>query len=603
MSEQTDYNRNGRLLVRKFRNYLLPSTLTAAALSLNEFVDSMVVSGLLGSKAMAVVNLGMPVMLFMAFVYTLLGSGGATLFARALGEREREYAGTCFRTALLVLSAAGILMTGIGFALFRPLNHLLCRDPELAGPFEGYLRVLLFSAPLITVILGFLVFLPPCGIPVWATVINILANGVNLVMDVVYIRVFHMGVEGAAYATLTGYAVGMIPLLWVAASRRLKIPHGRWFSGKVLKEMTISGGPTSAVQLGYTLKIGFSNGLAVSLGGAAGIVAFSLCIQALSFVSIFLTGADGAAGPLIAVLHGQKDYYGENTVLKSALRVTLISMAVSVAAFLIFPRQIAALYSITAAEELDLAVRALRIFAVTCILRGFCMIVMRYLQAIGSHRFSMFISLFDGCIGIIPISWICARLMGLDGVWAAYPVTALLLTVIVILHNLTVAKRSKGLIRGLLMARQEEPAVSAQSWTIPEEKPAWLSEAVTGFCADSGVSRELAFHAGLVAEELVLFTRENSGKSDYMDVIARQYPDRVAIDFRSLGTPVNPLLPMDENGEDGSPDGQILHLKLLRKMADRLDYEYVMGMNCTHTELGIPGQEKDSLTEKNDENE
>ncbi len=585
-SVQDGYVRNGQLLQRKFRHYLLPTTLTMAAMSLNEFVDSMVVSGLLGSKAMAVVGLGMPVMLLMGFVYTLVGNGGATLFARALGERNREHAGTCFRTSMLSLAVFSLLLPAVGLALFRPLSGLLCQDPELAGPFEAYLRVLLLSAPLIILILGFVEFLPPCGAPALATAINVIANGVNLAMDVVYIRVFHMGVEGAAYATLTGYAAGLIPILWVVFSHRLQIPRGQGFSWKVLRQTAVSGGPTAAVQLGYALKISFSNGLAASLGGAAGVVAFSLCIQALSFVSIFLSGAVAAAAPLIAVLHGQRDHYGETTVLKSAMRVTMITMAVSVAGFLAFPRQIASVYSITAPEELAMAARALRIFAVTCILRGGCMVMMRYLQAIGDHRFSMFISLFDGCIGIIPISWICTRLMGLDGVWAAYPVTALLLLIIVILHNLAVAKHSGGRVRGVLLARQEEPTLKTQSWTIPEEKPAWLSEALTAFCADSGVPQTVSAHAGLVAEEMVLFTRENAKQADYMDVIARQYPDRVEIDFRSLGTPVNPLLPSD-GADDDPANEQVLHLKLLRTMADQLDYEYVMGMNCTHTELRV----------------
>ena len=66
--------RSNRLLFRRFSQYLVPTMITYAALSLNEFVDSMLVSNLLGSDAMAIVNLGMPVMLVMSAAYSLLGS-------------------------------------------------------------------------------------------------------------------------------------------------------------------------------------------------------------------------------------------------------------------------------------------------------------------------------------------------------------------------------------------------------------------------------------------------------------------------------------------------------------------------------------------------
>ncbi len=589
MPNHNEYPRTGKLLKRKFASYLLPTTLTMAALSLNEFVDSMIVSHLLGPDAMAVVNLGMPVMLVMACFYMLLGNGGATEFARALGERDREYAGTCFRVSILSAVVMGFLLMLAGLAFYYPLSHFLCRDPGLQLAFERYIRSVMISAPAIMITLTFMEFLPPCGIPAYATAINIIANGVNLLMDVVYIRIFHMGVEGAAYATFTGYIVGLMPIFWILLTHKIQIPKGKWFEKNTLKNIIVTGGPTSLVQLGFTLKFGYSNAMAAVLGGTAGIVAFSLCVQSISIVSVFLMGATAAATPLIAVLHGQKDYYGETTVLRSTMWVTMVSMLVSVVIFELFPRQMASIYNITDPAQLDLSAHALRIFVITFIFRGICIVFMKYMQATGNQKFSMFISLFDGCIGIIPVSWLSIRLMGLDGVWAAYPLTAVLLLAIVLIHNLIVSRRSNGQLTGIMLAGKDELTIKEKSWTIPEDMPSYLSEEVTEFCESSGISERLSVHAGLVSEEFVLYTRNNSRQSYYMDVTARQYQDRVELDFRSLGEPVNPLLPFDEDAASGDPwNEQYINLKLLRKMADKLDYEYVMGMNCTHAEIELP---------------
>ena len=108
-------------------------------------------------------------------------------------------------------------------------------------------------------------------------------------MDVVYIRFLNMGVEGAAYATLTGYVTGLVPIAFVLITSKMQIPHGKLFDLHALKKIVETGGSSSLVQLGFTLKFGYSNALAAALGGAAGVVAFSLCIQSISIISILLS--------------------------------------------------------------------------------------------------------------------------------------------------------------------------------------------------------------------------------------------------------------------------------------------------------------------------
>lgn len=178
--------------------------ITYAAMSLNEFADSMLVSRLLGSEAMAIVNLGMPVMLAMAAVYLLLGSGGATAYAICLGQRDHEAAGRSLTAALIVSVAVGLLFLVLGNLFSRPLVGLLCRDLSLRPKFSSYFRILLFSSPLLIVILTFVSFLPSAGYPGLSTAVNVTANVVNILMDYVYIHIFRMGLEGAADRTRCG---------------------------------------------------------------------------------------------------------------------------------------------------------------------------------------------------------------------------------------------------------------------------------------------------------------------------------------------------------------------------------------------------------------
>ena len=113
--------RSNRLLFRKFTQYLFPTMITYAAVSLNEFADSMLVSNLLGSNAMAIVGLGLPLMLALAAIYSLLGSGGSTVYAIAIGRRDHETAGKSLTAAMVTALIAGLLTVGLGNLFFGPV--------------------------------------------------------------------------------------------------------------------------------------------------------------------------------------------------------------------------------------------------------------------------------------------------------------------------------------------------------------------------------------------------------------------------------------------------------------------------------------------------
>ncbi len=106
------YARKGTLVNRKFFHYLLPTILSNVAMSLNEFVDSIIVSQLLGADAMGMVNMGYPVMLTFAVIYTCLGVGGSVVYAEHAGKQEGEKAGRIFSVIIaLTLVVSAILVT------------------------------------------------------------------------------------------------------------------------------------------------------------------------------------------------------------------------------------------------------------------------------------------------------------------------------------------------------------------------------------------------------------------------------------------------------------------------------------------------------------
>lgn len=576
-----EYLRSNRLLVKKFLHYLFPTMITVAALSLNEFVDSMLVSRLLGSDGMAVVHQGQPVMLIMAALYTLLGSGGATLYAISLGARDREKAGRSFTGSMLVSLLAGIVMMVFCMVFLKQSSALFCRSESLRESFTIYYRVLTYSAPLLVTILTFVQFLPPAGLPGYATAVNVVANVINIIMDYVYIRIFGMNVEGAAWATLTGYICGLLLIVYLLLRKKLKLYVSREIGASLtlLKEIIKQGSSDVMSQIGFALQILICNQLATSYAGTDGIVSYALCIQVLSVVSIFLASLVGAFTPLIALLQGQRDYRGESMLLKTVLRLQMIlSLACSVL-FVIFAKQAALLYNITDAVANELACRALRIFSICLLIRSASVMYFRYLKVIGMTGYAALVGAMDGFLTLIPVICITTRIMGVDGIWVGYTVNAVLVLGFVIVRNLIILKESGNRFKGLLLYERETEDELLMDVTITKnsEDIAGIAKTLQQICEEHGMDSKDAMHGALVVEEMAVYAANNKKQDSYMDVLVRKSDGRIVVDFRSLG---EHYASMDDFDEEIAPN-----LRLLKGLAQSISNDHTMGMNSTHIVL------------------
>ena len=571
------YSRSDRLLRKKFFQYLLPTMITYAALSLNEFVDSMLVSNLLDSDAMAIISLGMPLMLVMAAAYSLLGNGGAAIYALSLGRRDHDTAGKSLTAAIAGGLASGLIILVAGNLFFGTFSRMLCHDEALMPEFQVYFRVLLLSSPLLITILTFASFLPAAGYPRHSTFINVVANVINIAMDYVYIRVFGMGVEGAAWATLTGYVSGAVIVAALLAGKKIKVKATRDVirSMDQMGEIIKRGGPDALTQLGFSLQFAFINAVAGNLAGTAGIVAFSLCIQMNSIVSIFVGALIGSSVPFLSVLHGQRDFRGEEGVLKTALKGQFVIVILSVAVLCLFAPQVAALYNITGAAEAALAVRAIRIYLLTFIVRGAVIVYFRYLMVIGFAGYASLVSALDGFAAIIPVAWIMSIMFGTDGLWFAFPVTAVLIMVFIIIRNHMIDKKEGGRLVGILLLEHDEGAEPVLDVTITNDASSisGISEVLQDVCESSGIDGHEAMKAALAVEEMAVYAANKKGQNAYMDILARIYKGNVEIDFRSLGPLFDPFEDTDED--------MIENIRLLRGIASKIENDYVLGMNST----------------------
>ncbi len=569
-------NRTGHILNNKLRKYLVPTIATALAMSLDEFVDSIIVANLLDLKAMTVISVGSPIVLVIASIYMLFGVGGSTLYAINIGSRDTKAAGKAFSVALSTALFAVIIFCVLGTIFSGPFCRFLCADKSLYEDLMHYVRVLLLTAPFIVGIQTLSAFLPAAGVPNIATLICIIANVVNLVFDYVYINYFDMGVSGAAYATLTGYSICLVILIVMILCRKIRLYTAvpSWKDFRMLKEIILQGGANAIGQLGYTIKFTFYNRLVLSLGGTVGLGAFAVAKQLLSIMSIGLAGIADAVAPFLSTLKGQKDTSGIKYVLRSGIiYVTVISTAL-VVLFECFPELLYKMFNVTNQAVIDMANAGVRIFLLMFVVRGAYIIFMSYTRISGRKGYAMLISMLDGFVLLLPVALLCTSLFEMTGVWLSFPVTSFVILFGIIIYNRILVRRSNGSLEGLfLIEREEEVKVCDMTIGEEDESISGLSEKLTAFCEENGVEKSVAARIGLLAEEMAVYTRRHRKKSDLIDIITRISEENIKVDFRSEGTPFNPLAKSDEDDES--------NFLLISNLPSDISYDYILGMNST----------------------
>ena len=571
--ELTDTRIKKILLTRKYRQFFFPSLIAAVALSLSEFVDSIVVSNLLDTKALSIVNVCMPLMTLMAAVHVMLSIGGVVIYTGRRGKSDPKGAAAVFTVCFITALAVGLLLLVLGQLFTRGIGNLLCPGLILGEELLSYIRILLFSMPFLITASVVLYFLTAAGNPKLSMAFSIFANVLNLLLDYVYIRFFKMGVSGAAAATLTSYIATWILLLICKSRYELRPVRTSLEDFRCLKGIIKNGIATSLSQISFSVKFAFCNAVAVSLGGSGALAAMSLCVQTIAIISIVIGGTADTLRPFVTLLRTQHDYNGTGYILKKALRIVAISSAVFVMVLELFPGIITTLYNVTAPEVLSAAYSALRIVGICFLFRPVCVIFMHYTSILGITAYSTYISLFDGFVGIVSIGFVLSRLFGLTGLWLTFPVDAVLLFCSIIIINILLRKKHPDRFTGLLLIEKDAPDVRTLDLAIEDNDKSVvdISEKTAAFCEQNGVSKNLSQKIGLIAEEMAIYIRGHIQSHELLNMLLQQKGDNIWLYFRSIGEQYD----LSSFTEKDIPE----NYKLLKALIPDYKYNYTMGLN------------------------
>jgi len=578
------YERTGKLIREKFKEYLLPTVLTSMAVSMASVVDGAIVGNLLGDIALAAVGLAGPIIFCINLIYMLFGIGGLTCASIAKGKREKEQANLIFTLSMCGGMAVMLLFSITMQFVLSPISKFLSGDDVLlANLLESYLRPLVFTGPALMFSSGMALFIRTDGKPKSSSAVVIVANIVNLIFDYVFIRFFNMGIWGAGFSTALGYIVGAAVVVPYLSSKKRNFHFVRPAKGSIstLGNILFTGLPKSLIQAANILRSLVLNGIIIGLFGPIGMSVMTVCLNVQMISNIFVSGVSDTLLPIVGTLYGEGDNFGIRQTMKNSACVLAASCALLIVFILVAPQVMGIAFGIRTAEGLEALNPALRFFALYLPFDAAIQLLQNFFTTTKRRSLASGMVLLNGLGFVLLFAFIFSRVIP-SIFWLCYACsgTATLLTTFVLCR---VIGRKEKICGFLLLNEQRDENVIRYDITIDAsaEQAAGLSEHIIELCKKHKPNASSSNKVGVAVEEMAVCTAHyahKEGKRGVIDVQVSFSDETLDIYFRDNGVDFNPLdYKADEN--DGCiTDG----IELMKCLTSKIEYTRQLGFNSTH---------------------
>ena len=568
------YERNYKLLRNKFGEFFFPTLFTSMAGNICLFVDGLIVSFLIGASNLAPIQIVAPVITFVNLIYWMIGLGGSVLCSVSKAEFDDETSNSYFSVSIISLISIGVLIAILGMLFSGNIAQFLCiSQPELVPDVTSYFIALIIGMPFLCYMMSLSYFIRADGIPSLPFRAILVANIVNICFDIIYIKVFGMGLSGAALATSTGYLVGSILISYYFFKKErtlefIRLKANSFF--KFLKKIVTSGFSSASTQLYLTLKLLVINILVGLYVGKAGVVAFGICYNSLFILYIFLIGTAQTMSPIVSVYFKEEDYSGVNFIVKRSLKIVLASSLALSVLLIVYPQALLFLYSVKNPADVPVVLNALRIFAISYVGTAITFLYTFYAQAIQKNQLSTIISLLEGFVLPISLAVILSSAIGGNGIWISFAMAELLTILFIFFYSKYINKKTNGEYTGFFINKHnDDEKVLEYTISGDVEEAVNLSRGVQDYL--KGNKSETL--VSLAIEEMLVNIINNNENVDTIDVIVRNDEDNILISIKDTGVEFNPVIEKESLEFD--------NISVLNKIADKIDYSRVLGLNST----------------------
>jgi len=406
----------------------IPLILAQLVQLLYNVVDRIYIGHMPGADSMALTGIGLvfPLTTLIAAFTFLFGTGGTPLFSIARGAGEEKRAEKILVNTFSLLLGTSIVLFLFCYLLRRPILYLFGASDASYVYADAYLKIYLLGTSFTMLATGLNGFINAQGFPRIGMLTTLLGAVLNLALDPVFIFGLHMGVSGAALATVLSQ---LVSCAWVVrfltgkkALYRIQKKHLR-VSGKLTREIIALGMSGFIMQGTNCLVQVVCNATLKIYGGDLYVGIMTVINSAREILSLPVSGITNGAQPVLGYNYGAKNYHK----VRQGIRFTaVLGILYTLLAWLLVIMSPHLLLSVFTKDTAMIAagVNAMRLYFFGFFFMAFQFTGQSAFTALGDSRHAIFFSLLRKAVIVAPLTILLPKLgFGVDGVFLAEPVS------------------------------------------------------------------------------------------------------------------------------------------------------------------------------------
>ena len=411
-------------LTKQFFKYVSQNIFGLLGTSCYILADTYFIAQAAGTDGVTLLNLCLPIYNLIFAFGSMIGLGAATRYAilRAQGDAraQRYFSNAIFSVCIL---AVPFMLVGI----FRPdgLLRLMGGDADIVALGMNYARIFLMFTPFFMCNYVVASFVRNDGDPSLAMVATLSGSLFNVVFDYIFIFPMGLGLPGAALAT----AISPMLSIAVCSAHFIKKSNTITFVSKSPSVRLLA----QSCQLGISGFVGeLSSGvtttvfnfLLLRLAGNVAVAAYGVVANFALVATAIFNGVAQGAQPLVSQCYGKNEMAGARKLLLLGCGTALGLAALLYGVVFGYTDALTALFnSENSALMAEFAHSGMRIYFVGYFFAGCNIVAAGYLGAVNRPAEASITSLCRGMVAIVVCSLVLSALFGMNGVWAAFPVS------------------------------------------------------------------------------------------------------------------------------------------------------------------------------------
>ena len=410
----------------------LPTVIAQIVNMLYNIVDRIYIGHMPGDGSLALTGVGvcLPIIMIISAFAAFVSAGGAPRASISMGKGDNGSAekilGGCFFMQIIISA----VLTALLLIFDRDLLLAFGASENTIEYAVDYMNIYAIGTVFVQLTLGMNAFITAQGFANIGMVTVMIGAVSNIVLDPIFIFGLHMGVRGAALATIISQCVSCV---WVVAflfgkKTILRLKAKNFFvSPKIILPCITLGLATFIMQSSESVISVCFNSSLLKYGGDIAVGAMTILTSVMQFAMLPLQGLAQGAQPILSYNYGAKNAGRVRKAFQLLLISSLVYSTLLWGAIQIFPSVFASIF--TPNEELIVfAAKALRIYCGVLVLFGIQIACQMTFVSLGNAPCSIIVAVVRKFVLLIPLIYIMPQLIAdpVMGVYAAEPVADLL---------------------------------------------------------------------------------------------------------------------------------------------------------------------------------